>query len=176
MESKQLIFKNIEKNLKEIHGNKYTYILENKKLFMYSYIKYLCPIHGEIKQKLRSHLIEKRGCKLCSIDLYQGWSKTSFNNLCNKNNSDLGIFYILHFKNEYESFYKIGITSRSIKERYSGKDATKYDYKIVQEIEAPSSLVWSLEKIFKKYIFKNKLHYIPSLNFSGSSTECFKIY
>jgi hypothetical protein len=85
-----------------------------------------CNKHGEFSQEPSNHL-QGQGCKYCQLDT-SGWStKERFNIRCMKNNCK-GILYIIHCFNENESFYKIGITSRSIKERYGSKYHMPYNY------------------------------------------------
>lgn len=82
------------------------------------------------------------------------------------------IFYILKCFNDHEEFYKVGITSKSIKERYKSKKCMPYNYIITQEIYIEPTLCFNFEKQLKKYLKKYK--YKPLLKFDGY-TECFKI-
>ena len=130
-----------------------------------------CPIHGLFNQKVNDHL-NGSGCPSCA-KYSRGWNLKSFINSCKKNN-DIGIFYIIKCFNTYEEFYKLGITSRTIKKRYSGKKLP-YNYEVIQCIEDISSNVFKFEKYLKTFIVKNSLTYIPKKQFEGCSTECFKI-
>ena len=114
------------------------------------------------------------GCPRCALEK-KGWNKTNFKNAC-ENNKGYGIFYILKCSNENEEFYKLGITSRSVKERYRYKDfkLMPYNYEILQEITGDPISIWSYEKFLMKYITIKDLKYKPLIKFGGSSSECFK--
>ena len=50
-----------------------------------------------------------------------------------------------------------------------------YDYNIIQEIQAEPDSVWEIEKYLKSYIKKNKLFYIPKINFPDCLSECYAL-
>lgn len=86
----------------------------------------------------------------------------------------MGIFYIIKCNNENEEFYKLRITFNSVKIRYSSR--MPYNYEIVQEIKSNNlEFIWDIEKYFKKYVNKQKLHYSPNIKFGGSELECYKL-
>ena len=70
-----------------------------------------------------------------------------------------------------EEFYKIGITSRSIKKRFCNKQTMPYKYQVLQEIEDISENIWDFEVFFKRLKFFR--HYTPNIPFGGSLTECY---
>lgn len=150
----------------EIHSNFYDYSLVN-------YIKWdskviiICPVHGQFEQTPNSHLSGKN-CLQCSL-MIQGHSKTNFKQRCNKNNNGLGILYIIRCFNENEEFYKVGITSRSVEERFKYK--FPYQFEIINTVQDCSDNIHSLETFIKNF-YKNK-SYKPLINFEGH-TECFK--
>lgn len=157
------------KKATQIHNNKYNYS-EFDYIDSYTKSKIICPIHGVFKQTSNTHL-DGSGCPSCG-KIQSGFSLTLFKNRCNKNNNGVGIFYIIKCFNETEEFYKIGITSKSIKQRYSNKSRMPYKYIITQEIQDTPENIFKLENIIKKYFLKFK--YEPLFKFHGSSTECFK--
>ena len=153
-------------NLK--HNNKYTYkntiyINSSKK------IEITCKEHGNFYQTPSSHL-SGNGCPLCAKN-NTGWTLTNFRNACQKNLNTTGILYIIRCFNETEEFYKIGITSRTVKVRFHNKTLMPYSYEIIQEIVDVSDNVWKMEKILHK-LYK-KYQYTPSTYFAGN-LECFK--
>ena len=75
--------------------------------------------------------------------------------------------------NDNESFYKIGITSNSIKERYSSKSSMPYNYNIIQEIQGNPEDIFRFERFLHYLFFPYK--YSPLIKFAGSAKECFKI-
>lgn len=118
-------------------------------------------------QSPSKHLIDKYGCRNCSFYL----SSFKKNNWIIKSKGRVGKFYILKFFNSDENFIKVGITFKSIKERYQG--LKNYKYEIFKEIKSSDlSKIWDMEK---EFIRKNKeYHYIPLFYFAGSKKECFK--
>lgn len=122
---------------------------------------------------LRNNWLEE----ICShMDNIQpnGFTKTAFINNCKTKNNNLGIFYLLKCVGNNESFYKIGITSTSVKVRYSNGSDMKYKWNIIWEIEDAPEIIWDLEVFYKKQI-KNII-YIPKLWKCKTTTECFKCH
>lgn len=149
---------------REIHGNRYDYSLveyKNNK----TKIKIICKIHGIFEQPPGVHL-RKHNCKSCT-DEESGFKKTHFLNKCRDKD---GIFYILKCFNDEEEFYKIGITSRSVKQRYLSKIHLPYDFDIIKEYKSKAEEIWNLEK---QLLRENKqFKYKPKLSFAGEG-ECF---
>ncbi len=87
-----------------------------------------------------------------------------------------GVFYIIKCWNSKEYFYKVGITSYSVKRRYNSKRDMPYNYEIIQEITDIPNNVWNLELLLKQYIKNNNFHYIPNIQFGGYLNECFKYF
>ena len=158
---------------REIHGNKYSYSLVEY-IHSKDKVKIVCPIHGVWEQTPSMHL-KGQGCKSCA-DIVRsetsGWSRTSFKEKCIKNNNSKGILYILECFDDTETFIKIGITSRSIKQRYRGTRDMPYEYTILHEIVGSPEFIYDLETLLHK---KSKNYkYTPITQFAGSSTECFE--
>jgi len=165
---KILSLKEIIIKLNNVHNFRYNYSLINS-IDRNEKIKIICPIHGIFEQRLSYHLIGGN-CKKCS-DLNNNYKKSDW---INRAKNKIGIFYIIKCWNENEGFYKIGITFNSIKTRYGGR--MPYNYEIIQEIKSDNlEYIWNLEKYFKNYINKQKLHYIPNIKFGGSELECYKL-
>lgn len=133
-----------------------------------------CPIHGDFLQTPRLHL-SKSGCPSCGSEKKYVFTFNSFKKSCIKNNNGLGIFYILRCFNNNEEFYKVGITSRSIEDRYSSSKEMPYSYKIVQEIKNTPENIWKIEHIIKRFITINKIKYEPEIYFPGCKEECYKL-
>ena len=109
----------------------------------------------------------KKGCYKCSKE-QNAFSKSGFTKIAKNKEC---IFYILKCFNEKEQFYKIGITSRTIKEMYKNKKEMPYNYEIIKEYKSTALDIWELENRFK-INFKENL-YLPEIKFAGSKTECF---
>jgi len=170
--NKLLSIKEAEKGLKnfiekssKIHKNKYDYSKSNytgaKKL-----IDIICHFHGLFKQQPNSHM-NGNGCKDCVRDK-SAFGKRGFLNF----SGNLATFYILKCWDKHEEFYKIGITSKTIKQRYPNKRKLPYDYEIITEIISQPINVWELERKYMRLLKNYK--YKPVLLFKGY-TECFKI-
>ncbi len=154
-----------------VHNNKYDYSLVDYKNSR-TKIKIGCPIHGSWEQKPNDHL-NGQGCPKCAQEA-SGYTRTKFKDKCIKNNNGLGILYILECFNEQEKFFKIGITSRSIKERYYSKVKMPYAYRVIDEIIGDSEFIYDLEtKLHKEH---KQYQYIPLIPFAGHLTECFNTY
>ena len=160
--------KNTETFIKEAnikHNFIYTYLktdyIHNKQKVIIT-----CPVHGDFEQMPYNHLIGK-GCNQCrkesNLFLKESFIRFAKDKDC--------IFYILKCYNENEEFFKIGITSKSIKQRYNTKTSMPYNFIIIKELITSAEEVWDIEDNFKK---KSKnLKYLPLISFNGSKTECF---
>lgn len=78
-----------------------------------------CPVHGDFLQMARKHL-EGRGCVKCSrtkTSLLMSRECNTFtrDGFINKAGNSLTTLYVLNCYNESENFYKIGITTRTVK-------------------------------------------------------------
>lgn len=150
-----------------IDFNSYTN-LRNKTL------KVTCKEHDLFLIRPSTLLSNIHGCPKCTEQL-NGHSLTNFISICKRKNKDKAILYVLKITSETETFYKIGITSNSIKTRYSSKSKLNqtYKYEIIQEIHDSPEIVWKAEKLLLK-LYKD-YQYIPNEYFNGCLTECFQI-
>ena len=150
---------------KAIHHSFYTY---ERSIYISNRTKLVitCPDHGDFEQTPSNHL-QGKGCKECVKDT-NAFHKEGFKQIANGREC---IFYILKCFNNTEIFYKIGITCRSVQQRYSNKYSMPYEYTIMQEIKGTADYVWDKEKEFKNK-YKTYL-YTPNIKFAGSKTECF---
>ena len=154
-----------------IHKNKYDYSLvayKNSK----EKVKIICKHHGIWEQSPNHHL-QGRGCPICALS-EQGWTRSKFKDKCTKNNNSKGILYILECFNDTEHFYKIGITSNSVKKRYASTREMPYLYSVVKEIVGDPTYIYDLE--IKLHQINKENQYIPSIPFAGHASECFSKY
>lgn len=155
-----------------VHGKSYNYdscIYIDCKTKM----KILCNKHEEyFYQTANSHL-RGSGCPICKVD-NTGWSRSKFENHCKK--GGVATLYLLECFHEDERFFKIGITSRTIKTRFSkhGKETTgthiPYDFDVLSETKGDPSYVWDMEKTLHRKL--KGFRYKPN-NVFGGHTECF---
>lgn len=153
-----------------ITGKENKIILGKKDIYFYdSLVTIDCQHHGKSKITVRK-LKNGTSCKECR---FKGYSKSSFVDFCKLKNKDKVIVYKILIFNNKESFFKIGITSNSIKTRFRKlKKQTGYSYKTIKSIITTPDKAWSIESEIKKLNSKHK--YIPKVLFAGHS-ECFKI-
>lgn len=133
-----------------------------------SKVSIICPTHGVFQQTPNAHLSGK-GCTQCSL-LTQGHSKTNFKQRCLKNNNGLGFLYVIKCFNDKEEFLKVGITSKSVIERFKYK--LPYKFEVLNLVEDTSDNIHTLETFIKNYY--KSIKYIPLIHFEGH-TECFKV-
>lgn len=151
----------------KLHDNEYSYVFPDV-WSMQTKIDIECKNHGTFKASIKNHLGNNSKCPSCSKE-NNGWSKSCFINSAKDSNC---LFYTLLCYNENEYFYKIGITSKSIKERYSGK-SLPYNYIVLSTTIGDAETVWNIEKSNLKHL--KQYHYKPMIKFKGAIKECLKI-
>ena len=143
-------------------------------------LPFICPEHGKVfhsrKRSTDINYAVKTPCKYCNkifkdLHIYLK-TKENFQNedlLIQKAKQTSCTFYIIKILN----FYKYGLTSKSIQERY------KYfnePYEIIQEIPCDLYTCILLENILDKYSADNALkYYATELSKVGGCTECYKL-
>ena len=137
---------------KSIHGTKYDYNLVNYKRSSENVI-IICKDHGPFLQTPNSHLMGS-GCSICT--------KTGFN--------PGKPAYLYSFN--IHGIYKIGVTNRTVKERYNPKD-----FKNITELQEilfeDGSIAYKLEQKLKKK-YKNMRYFGPTpFTDKTGVTECF---
>ncbi len=146
-----------------------------KGTFDYSKVEYkgrlkevtiICSEGHEYKRKPRDHL-DGVGCPICS-SANRGFTRSDFINRCKGE----AVLYLIECFNSTEKFYKVGITSKSIKQRFKDTQKMPYQYEIVKELKGTPEYIYDLEISIKSRI--KTYNYKPKQTFSGYSTECFK--
>lgn len=148
------------KRSKEIHNDYYQY---TSTVYTKSHDKVLiiCPYHGEFSQLAYIHL-QGKGCPDC------GKINTSHNSYLSTSKSSMTTFYYLKCYRKGEVFYKIGITTNTVSNRYNSVEAMPYLYEVLREIRGDTESILNLERLIKL----NMTTYTPTIPFNGSSTEC----
>lgn len=152
---------------KKAHGDRYSYS-KTKYVSSNDVVTITCSLHGDFEQLSQSH-IAGHGCQRCSFE-FTGHSRTGFKVLCDKNNSGNGILYAIKCFSGNEVFYKVGITSRSIKKRFNSITDIPYDYEVLYSVSANSDYIFDLERKLHNLLISHL--YQPLLPFGGQ-TECF---
>lgn len=161
-------FDDFEKKAKEKHNNFYSYDRKSYKR-THAKVNICCPLHGWFSMEGSSHL-QGRGCRQCGFEL-SGYSRSRFKKLCNKHNSGNGLLYLIKCFDEKEVFFKIGITSRSVKIRYAADEKLPYQYKTLYEIYGEACYIFDIESRLHSLLKEH--HYTPGKAFKGSVYECF---
>jgi hypothetical protein len=156
----------IEKS-KSIHGDKYDY---SKSIYVNNETKLeiICHKHGSFFQQPNSHF-NGSGCCKCYKLVAGGHSRTTYVKRCFLNHSGMANLYIIKCFDDSECFYKVGITSLSLKERFN-KGTLPYDYDVILFACDEAGFIWDLEKSIHSMLLGFK--YRPIKKFNGRF-ECF---
>ncbi len=149
------------------HGDKYDYSQVNYKNNK-TKVKIVCPEHGPFWQTPTRHL-SGDGCPNCK----GFWSPEFIKKYhYNKINDDCA-FYIIKMYNQEEQFIKVGITRKSVKERYDRKiNLANYQYQIIDEYHGT---LLECSEIEQKLLYRFETYqYEPYYWFPGSK-ECLPI-
>lgn len=152
---------------KRKHKGKYSY---SKTEYTYSNKKVVitCPKHGDFLQEANSHL-QGKGCLKCGRENL-GYSRSNFQGFCDKNNKGDGFLYVIQCQESDGSvFFKVGITSLSVKIRFKGNDLP-YSFQQLYVITGGGGFIYDIEKRLHS-LLKN-FSYQPNIKFGGE-TECF---
>lgn len=138
----------------KIHNNRYDYskVIYNKAK---SNIIIICLTHGEFKQTPNNHL-NGQGCPSCA--------KSGFDPV-----KPAALYYV-RINKDNEIFYKIGITNRKIRERFSCEktkitELMKWEYPSGKEAKEKESQI--------KELFKNNLYNGPPVLKHNGNREIF---
>ncbi len=151
-----------------VHGQKYKY---SKARYKNSKAKLVigCPEHGEFTQTPDNHLTG-RGCPKCKNDGLAGYNKTAFVKYASTKDGTARV-YLIKCVSKTEKFYKIGITARTVSERFKQKCEMPYKYEVIKEIEGEAGFIYDIET--KLHSMNKKSKYRPKKSFKGSARECF---
>lgn len=152
------------------HGNTYDYS-KVKYISKDARITIICPEHGEFEQRGSDHMYGA-GCPKCAFRLRKGYTKTQWIKYCKKYKHPINIIYIIRCYNDEEEFVKIGLTSKSVKERFSGLFDIPYKYEIIKEFKYIPERAFDKERELHRLY--SKFRYTPKIKFGGNK-ECFNI-
>ena len=150
---------------KQIHGNKYDY---SESIYTQSHKKLIikCKIHGIFTQPATAHL-SGHGCTKCA-----NINKFSFSNF-RKNRILMEIpctLYLIQILDNGDNYYKIGVTTKSIKERFN--ESPNITFKIIKTLNGKAFDLYCIEqKLLADIVVRLDYPKISSLR-SGIS-ECF---
>ena len=135
-------------------------------------IKVSCSVHGLISTRPCVALSSKTGCKECGKDRMHSAVRNVHIERCLRFNK-IPLLYILHFYNDSESFYKVGLTTeKTVKARYNDNRKTGgYSISTLLVVKGTPGGIYDLEKYLHLKYKSN--HYLPNSPFPGSLKECF---
>ena len=140
---------------KETHGNKYDYST-TKYINAYTKLNILCPIHGKFEQ-LPSNHCAGQGCPACAI---MGFDQTK----------PAILYYLRVTTDSGVILYKIGITSKTVNERFYVNDLKKIEVIKQEKFNTGQEALdkeTMLKRKFKQFKYKG-----PNILSSGN-TELF---
>jgi len=168
--------------IKKIHNNKYEYQSNDEKYKnSRSIINVYCQIHEWFKIRAIDHH-NGNGCQKCGRISVQsknkenptGWTYNNWIDAANRSSrfDSYKVYFIECWDNETnETFFKIGRTFLSLKNRFVGKHNLPYAFNILYCIELPDPRrICELEKEYKDK--HREFKYIPQKHFGGKN-ECF---
>lgn len=155
------------KRAKEAHGSRYD-LSKAKYINNRTKVEIFCFEHGSFLIKPMNFLDREQGCPCCG-KVRSGWSRSRYIELTNRYRKGLSSLYIIKCDGAGEVFYKIGITSKRITERFSGKNMP-YSYTELKYATSEAGIIWDMEKTLHRLL--KGYRYQPKLSFSGQ-TECF---
>jgi hypothetical protein len=151
-----------------VHKDQYDYQLveyETNK----THVSIVCPIHGIFDQRPDHHL-SGQGCPMCSREKRLGGYTEELFRIKPEIRELPGLIYFIKFESDSETFYKVGITSRSVEERFKKKgDIAHYTIEVIKTKSMTLYEAYQLEQ----QLLTNFSHfkYMPQKWFSGW-TEC----
>lgn len=151
----------------ELQGLKYL-VLSDEYINHDTPIKFYCEEHGEFEKKLTHFVYKKYYCPHCSTLGKYSINIADENEMLWKTiNSKV---YFIEFFDDNEHFYKIGVTTKKVNQRFSGVKQI-YNYNIIKTIDTNLYDAIYIEKKLHDLNFDNK--YIPLKDIRGGHTECF---
>ena len=103
-----------------------------------------------------------------------GFRKIDFIEACNRKNGGKGKLYLIKCWGNGEMFYKVGITSGTVKGRHKSKRDMPYEYEILWTVEGDAEEIWNME-LARKRETKN-IRYQPELWPNNNAQETFKCH
>lgn len=149
---------------KIIHGDKFDY---SKAIYTTNRtpICIVCPFHGEFYPTPTAHL-KGHGCMLCN---HIGKYTYSFFNKFPEKKSISGILYVIKMTSNEEEFFKIGITTKTIKKRFEKDKMFNIETYLI--IKGELYTLFETEQCILREIVSND-RYIPK-TLKGGNLECF---
>lgn len=156
----------IKREFRNKHGDRYNYSLVQYDKSK-TKVKIICKEHGVFECTPSMHK-KGVGCKKCSYNnVYGGFGRSDF---LKNARGRLCKLYIVEISSKEESFIKIGITSRTIGQRFKTLPK-EYKYKLIYE-ESSIDAIYIFDRETYLHNILSEFKYSPKLEFKGK-TECF---
>ena len=160
------------------HGDKFDYSKVDYKTARVP-VTIICPVHGEFQQPPDGHI--HSGCRKCADDDLPGaYSAKVLSRDPALANRPAILYYLLFESNAGERFFKVGITLKSIKQRFAGYGAAGYIYTVLGEKKLTLIDAFKVEQTLVNAHVKAN-HYSPlrgnrerTTKFGGRK-ECFSV-
>lgn len=146
------------------HGNElydYSLVIINRQ----EKVKIICNRCKQLFEQNPNSHINGRGCRYCNL---KGGIDETYFSKHPEMTSVPALLYMIKVFNDGEQFLKIGITTRTINERYT--NLISYKYEIIKEEYMPLYDAFQLEQEYLRTNRNNR--YWPKIKFDGW-TECF---
>lgn len=137
-----------------VHYDRYDYSLVEY-INSYTKVKIICPTHGEFSQ-LPDNRLQGMGCPSCANN---GFDKTKS-----------AILYYLRVTDNAITAYKIGITNRTVQERFNNTDLKKIQVLKTWDFPLGSDVYNKEQEILKLY---KEFKYLGEPLLSSGNTELF---
>lgn len=148
----------------EVHGDTYDYSLV-KYTGIDNQVTIICRLHGKFCQSPYIHKKVGAGCPICTK--VTPFSRSRYVSACKRTNGESSL-YIIKMSNDGEVFYKVGITNKTVKQRFPN---APYNIEVIKVLKYDAAFIYDLENQIHRLLSKYK--YLPKIKFGGSALECF---
>lgn len=148
-----------------VHGENYDYSQVDYKNIR-AKVKITCKKHGAFEQVSKSHL-RGHGCPKCHT---RGFRRSSYIDMSISHHGGFSNIYVIELSNKKERFFKVGITVKSVAERFNGKMAMPYNLKQIKCVRSGAEFIFDLENRLHSLLADHR--YKPRVAFKGDG-ECF---
>jgi hypothetical protein len=161
---------------KRVHGTKYDYsevVYSDAK----TSVVIICPIHGAFRQAPFKHL-RTGGCRKCVFEDFKGrYTQKYFEDFPEKKRLPATLYYV-RFGRGKTSFYKVGITSTAVSQRFQLVKKADLNLTVLAEHKTTLNTAFRLEQEIQQQ-FGDASRYRPKIdekllrNVRLGPTECF---
>lgn len=145
---------------KIVHGTKYDYS-KVKYSDARTSVDIMCPVHGRFTQTPGKHLTS--GCRKCAFDDFKGrYTDKYFRDFPERKKLPAKLYYV-KFKYDFGVFYKVGITSTTIEQRFILVRKAGISMSIIKLLNTSLHRAFRLEQELQQ-TYGTRSRYRPKLN------------